>query len=282
MHTLRFCFGFALSLVATLCFGGTCSDSAGSFHSIAFYYGNAPVVSDLSRFDMAVLEPDNGFAMPRAPASGTRWIAYVSVGEVSPSRDYYAAIPKSWIIGRNDEWQSDIIDQGNPDWPSFFVQHVIAPLSRKGYSGFFLDTLDSYQSVASDHSRRSRSQQGMITLIHLIHRRFPKALILLNRGFEILPAVHGDICAVAFESLYKGWDERAGRYMDVSAEDRKWLLTEAGKVKKRYDLPVVAIDYCDPSDEKCARGTVQRIRAAHLVPYVGDGRLHTLNFAALR
>ncbi|BDC42332.1 hypothetical protein PTKU15_56290 [Paraburkholderia terrae] len=91
----------------------------------------------LSAFDAAVVEPDSGFDPLAHRLPHTTWFAYASVGEVLPSRSYYADLPKSWLAGHNEAWASRVIDQSQPEWPAFFVEHVIKPLWDKGYRGFF-------------------------------------------------------------------------------------------------------------------------------------------------
>lgn len=252
---------------------------------IAFFYGETIDPKALAGYDQVVVEPDNGFVPKVADAKGLppkhmRWTAYVSVGEVLPTRDYYAAMPKAWRIGRNGDWKSEVIDQAAPGWPQFFVDKVIAPLWANGYRGFFLDTLDSYELVAKTDAARARQQAGLIAVIKRIHRRFPRAELILNRGFELMPEVHDDVTAVAFESLYRGWDEGRRQYVTVPEDDRMWLLARAREVRERYGLPVISIDYCAPADTACARQTVAQIRAQGLIPYVGDGHLMQVNPAA--
>lgn len=256
---------------------------------IAFFYGDTLDASALAGYDQVVVEPDHGLDPKQFDAKAsaadphgihTRFIAYVSAGEVLPSRDYYKAMPKAWRIGRNGDWASEVIDQSSPGWPQFFVEKVIAPLWAKGYRGFFLDTLDSYQLIATDDDARARQQAGLVELIRRIHRRYPRAELILNRGFELLPKVHDDVAAVAFESLYRGWDEGNKRYVEVNDNDRAWLLARAKEVRENYDLPVISIDYCEPSDTVCAKDTVARIREQGLIPYVGDGHLMRINPAA--
>jgi hypothetical protein len=252
--------------------------------SIAFYYGAAEpqLPSQLLEFDLAVVEPGYGFEPSTVADTRTRWLAYVSVGEVHCSRNYHADIPEHWIIGRNSAWQADIIDQGAPGWAAFFIERVIAPLWQRGYRGFFLDTLDSYLSITDNDVLRERNRAGLVAVVRAIRERFADAQLILNRGFELLPAVHGEIYAIAFESLFKGWNERRREYVEVPPGDRHWLLEQAGMARALYGLPVIAIDYCPPEDVLGARDTVARIRSLGLVAYVGDGRLQVLNLAAAR
>lgn len=250
--------------------------------TVALFYGTNPPVAALSRFDAAVVEPDSGFnplAQSNAGVQGqntTRWFAYVSVGEITSQRSYYAKMPKAWIIGSNADWESHVVDQTAPEWPAFFIDNVITPLWNRGYHGFFLDTLDSYQRVAKTDAERARQQAGIVAAIRAIKARYPDARLIFNRGFELLPQVHSLAYVVAFESLYSGWNQGAQKYVSVPQQDRDWLLAQTKTIHERYGLPVLAIDYCAPSDTQCARDTVARIRADGVIPYVTDGGLITV------
>jgi polysaccharide biosynthesis protein PelA len=250
--------------------------SAGLGPSIALFYGTQPPVAQLSRFDVVVLEPDSGFE-PRAHRhTRTVWFAYVSVGEMTPQRPYYAGLPKEWLLGSNAVWGSQVIDQAAAGWPAYYVEHVIDPLWRKGYRGFFLDTLDSYQRIARTDVDPVRQEAGLVAVIRAIKQRYPRAKLIFNRGFEILPQVHSLAYAVAFESLFRGWDQAQHSYTEVPQADRDWLLAQAKKIRQLYRLPVLSIDYCPPDDHECARDTAAKISDAGLIPYVTDGGLATV------
>ncbi|WP_354686311.1 bifunctional glycoside hydrolase 114/ polysaccharide deacetylase family protein [Cupriavidus necator] len=249
--------------------------------SIAFHYGARPPVDALQAFDIAVVEPDSGFDPRQAATPATAWFAYVSVGEVLPGRGYYKDIPPAWLTGRNDAWNARVVDQAAEGWPAFYVDKVIAPLWARGFRGFFLDTLDSYQLVAKTDAERVRQEAGMVRVIQAIKARYPEARLIFNRGFEILPKVHGLAYAVAFESLFRGWDQARGRYVEVPQADRDWLLGQARTIREQYRLPVISIDYCPPADRRCARETAQRIRALGITPYVADAGLQTVGIGSV-
>jgi hypothetical protein len=265
----------AVSLAAESATGG-----APSLPSFALYYGSHPPVEQLSAYDAAVIEPDSGFDPLAHPLPHTTWFAYASVGEVLPSRPYYAALPKSWLIGHNEAWASRVIDQSQPGWPAFFVEHVIDPLWDHGYRGFFLDTLDSFQLAAKTDAERAKQEAGLVAVIRAIKERHPDAKLIFNRGFEILPQIHDLAYAVAFESLFRGWDAGHNRYVPVSEADREWLLGQARTIRQQYGLPVLSIDYCAPRDHACARDTVAKIAALGIVPFVTDGGLQTMGHGA--
>lgn len=238
--------------------------------SIAFYYGAKPPVAELQAFDMVVVEPDSGFDPRKQTAANTQWLGYISLGEVLPSRAYFKSIPQAWLVGSNTAWNSHVVDQAAPEWPAFYVDQVITPLWQRGYRGFFLDTLDSYQLVAKTDAERRRQEAGMVAVIRAIKARYPEAQLVLNRGFEILPEVHTLVHSVAFESLFRGWDQASNRYTEVSSTDRDWLLAQAKIIRETYRLPAISIDYCPPADRACARDTAAQIKALGIVPYVSD------------
>ena len=244
--------------------------------SIALHYGAKPPVDALQAFDIAVVEPDSGFDPRQVATPATAWFAYVSVGEVLEGRPYFKDIPKNWFVGRNDAWNAPVIDQAADGWPAFYVDKVIAPLWARGFRGFFLDTLDSYQLAAKTDAERARQEAGLVRVVRAIKARYPDARLIFNRGFEILPQVHGLAYAVAFESLFRGWNQAQGRYVEVPQADRDWLLAQARPIREQYRLPVVSIDYCPPADRRCARDTARRIRALGITPYVADPGLQTI------
>lgn len=249
--------------------------------SFALYYGKSPPVDMLSAFDAVVVEPDSGFDPLAHRLPHTTWFAYASVGEVLPSRSYYADLPKNWLAGRNESWASRVVDQSQPEWPGFFVDHVIKPLWDKGYRGFFLDTMDSWQLVAKTDDARAQQIAGLANAIRAIKARYPDAKLIFNRGFEILPQVHDLAYAVAFESLYRGWDQSRQHYTEVPAQDRDWLLQQAKTIREQYHLPVFSIDYCPPADRACQQDTIAKIKAQGIVPYVTDGALATMGVGAV-
>lgn len=253
-------------------------DPAGAMHleSIAFFYGNDVPVRQLEKFGTVVVEPDSGFDPRARQVRCPAWFAYVSVGEVTPERDYARKMPRRWLLGRNTTWASTVVDQSAPGWPAYFVEHAIAPLWAHGYRGFFFDTLDSYQLVAKTDAARAKQEAGLVAVIRAVKARYPSAQLILNRGFEILPKVHDAIVAVAFESLFGNWDQRNQRYDAVPAADRDWLLAQATAIRQRYKLPVISIDYCAPDDALCRSTIVAKIRAVGVIPYVTDGALRTV------
>ena len=126
------------------------------------------ITSDaLAAFDWVVVEPAYVPSPPRTVAK-TEVMAYLAVGEMQPSRPYFADVPAAWRRGENPAWSSIIIDQTDPAWPRFVVERIARPLWNAGYRGFFLDTLDAYHLVAktplgqeAPEQARERARRGI-------------------------------------------------------------------------------------------------------------------------
>jgi uncharacterized protein (TIGR01370 family) len=250
--------------------------------SIALFYGANPPLDELKAFDVVVVDPDQPGTDPlKYHRKDSELFAYVSVGEASTDKPYFRHIPPAWLRGENSAWGSKVIDQSSPEWPAFFADTIIAPLWKKGYRGFFLDTLDSYQLLTSAGPGRAAQEAGLKAVIHELKRRWPGARLILNRGFEILPDVHHDVWMVAAESLFRSWDARGKNYVEVSEADREWLLGQLRKVQQDYHLPVLVIDYVPSAEREQARDTVQKIRAAGFIPYVTTPNLDTLGIGSV-
>lgn len=249
--------------------------------AVAFFYGANPPWDVLQAFDLVVVDPDHVPAPQNVALPGTRLAAYVSVGEVKPSRPYAAEIPREWRIGDNLAWGSQIIDQAAAGWPGFFVERLIAPLWAAGYRDFFLDTLDSYHKAATTPEARARQEAGLIATIRMLKARFPEARLIFNRGFEILPEVHGLVDAVAAESLFEGYDAVAQQYRPVPPDDRDWLLAQLTRIRDDYRLPVIAIDYVAPAERDKARQTAKKIAELGFIPWVANAELDTVGIGAV-
>jgi uncharacterized protein (TIGR01370 family) len=252
------------------------ASSASAAPNVAWYYGSDAPLDELKAFDIAVVEPGHGYDPKTYRSQSSELFAYVAVGEVQHSRDYAREMDKAWIIGDNPAWGAQVVDLANPAWQHFFVERIVAPLWQRGYRGFFLDTLDSYQLVAKTENTRRRQEDGLVATITLLKQRFPGAKLIFNRGFEVLPRLHQLAFAVAAESLFGGWDAAGARYVDVPPADRDWLKNQLDRVKNQYGLPVYVIDYAPPGSRERARSIARQIAALGFTPYVTDGGLTML------
>ena len=120
--------------------------------STAVFYGTHLPTNVLSQYKRIIVEPDNVKAeeLMALRSKGGDVFAYVSIGEISPSRKWYKKIQKDWILGDNKVWDSKVMDLASSGWQDFLIDSVIAPLWEDGYRGLFLDTMDSFYIFAKD------------------------------------------------------------------------------------------------------------------------------------
>ncbi|MFN4073357.1 MAG: endo alpha-1,4 polygalactosaminidase [Thermus sp.] len=224
--------------------------------SYAVYYGQDPgELAKLVNFDLAILQP----GLPRESlaslkANGVKVLAYLSLGEVEPKRDYGRPIPKEWILGTNPNWGSQFVDASQEGWQALMPSLAEGYL-KEGYDGLFLDTLDTvdlYPQVGP----------GLVQIVRALRERFPEAILVQNRGFRLLPQTAEYLDAVMYENLSAMYSFKEGRYVPVES-DPSPVLSFA-----RRGLVVLALDYAPPEDLEMVRRCYVRARELGFVPYV--------------
>ncbi|WP_394836733.1 endo alpha-1,4 polygalactosaminidase [Pendulispora rubella] len=242
----------------------------------AFYYAANVPPELLNHYDRVVVEPEYATALPPRAASRAELFAYVSLGEVHPTRAYSKQVPTAWVLGKNGEYGADIIDAARPEWRPFVLDRILEPLYQKGYRGFFFDTLESYKRFAPA-SAWPRHASSLASIVTGFAQRHPDAKILLNRGFEFLPQVATSVAGVVAESLFNTWEPVPGREgqaptqraVPVTKEQSDALLAKLRDVTTRYHLPITVIDYVPASAGADARkAAAKKILAVGFAPYI--------------
>ncbi|QFT83372.1 hypothetical protein FIU88_00135 [Halomonas sp. THAF12] len=244
--------------------------------SVAFYYGNDAPLELLDQFDWVAIEAANlaPRQRERLERHGTQAFAYVSVGELDAWRPQPSHLPDSVLLEDNPHWNSRVADLTSDEWQRYLLEERIQPLWNDGYRGLFLDTLDSYRLFAPEGRAARRQQQALVELIGEIRQRFPDMKLLVNRGFEVLDRIHGDIVGIAAESLYRRWNPATGIYGSVPDTDSQWLHDQLSRARDEYGLPTIAIDYVPAADRALARRTAERIAAEGFIPWVSVAQLN--------
>ncbi|MEL5848440.1 MAG: endo alpha-1,4 polygalactosaminidase [Candidatus Igneacidithiobacillus chanchocoensis] len=238
--------------------------------SVGLYYGSGSVPAAFHDFDWLIVNP----SAKRLPSDlpGQQVFSYLSVGETVPGDARYAQLPSDCVLGSNPQWGGKIIDLAKASCRTYLLQQVVDPIWAQGYRGFFLDTLDSYESVTQGAARRAQ-EQGLVDLIRAIKAAHPNAKLIANRGFSVLPQIHQDLVAVLAESLYQSWSQAGHQYTQVPETERSALLQELHKAQG-YGLPVVVVDYMPPTlNRKGWWEDAERIRKAGFIPYVSNPEL---------
>ncbi len=275
MHNLRKILAAVLVIFTPLAASANGSE-------IAFYYGANPPVNELSQFSRIVLEPDNIKATEHQSLRqhGATTFAYMSIGEIGPTRPWFNTLPDSAVFGTNDSWNSKVMDLTSADWQRFVLQRV-NDLTARGYNGLFLDTMDSYQLFAKTPEQKQQQEQGLGNLLYRIKRQHPNLRLIANRGFEIIDQIAPYLEGIAAESLYSGWDNSAQKYVTVPDNDREWLSTTLSRIKDKHQLDIIVIDYVPPAERGKAREVAAKITSDGFIPWVANPSLDYVGVSTL-
>ncbi|MEZ0323583.1 MAG: endo alpha-1,4 polygalactosaminidase [Hydrogenothermaceae bacterium] len=265
-------------IIILLCLGSFLIAKAEDL-SVGFIYKKDIPEEAFYLYDWLIVDPDNfkleslkeKFYIKKRKA---KLIAYVSIGELEPYRDYYKKADKSWIIGENKGWKSKIADLRKDEYIQFLINEVFE--KHKNYNGFFLDTMDSYQMVLKDEAEKKKYEEGLVKLVNILRQKYPDKIILANRPFEIIDKIKDKIDGFVAESLFYGLEiGKEIRYKKMKEEDTKWLLDKLNYVKS-LGVKVIVIDYVDPRDRKLQKEVAKMIYQRGFIPYVTDKHLNSL------
>ncbi len=234
--------------------------------SAAFFYGRNVPKSLLSAEWLVVDLRNLADTPPRE--KGRKLICYASAGEFRPEDVKGVPGAETWALGANSAWKTRIGDLRSPSYREYLRNSVIAPL-KNACDGFFIDTLDSY-STALPAEEHGAYIAAAAAFLGDIKRDNPDKLLVLNRGFELLPLLGPGVAdAVAAESLYRGFDPVTRKYRSMSNDESSWLEAKLSSVAAS-GIPVIVIDYLPPADRAAAQEDAARISAAGFTPYVSD------------
>ncbi len=251
--------------------------------NIAVYYAPNPPVDLLAKFDRVIVEADNVKAeeVAQIRKGGADVFAYVSIGEVSPTRQWYSKVKKTWVLGKNIAWDSDVMDLTNPEWQQFLMAEVITPLWNKGYHGLFLDTLDSFKLFALTSQKQKVQATALHEFLVNVKKQYPEMKFIANRGFDIMPEIADQLDAVMAESLYASWDNGHKEYKTTSEKDQKWLLAQLNNIKETYGLDIIIIDYVPPHERAKANKIAKMIRDNGFIPWVSTPELNYMGVSSV-
>jgi len=252
--------------------------------STAVFYGSNLPTDILSQYSRIIVEPDNVKAeeLKKLRAKDGSVFAYVSIGEVSPTRKWYKYIKKDWILGDNKVWDSKVMDLASPGWQKFILDSVVTPLWNKGYRGLFFDTMDSFYLFAKDEKQQKVQIDALVSLLKKIHERYPDMRFISNRGFEVAHSIGDQLEAVLAESLFSSWDNVNKVYKETTKNDQEWLTNKLNSIKKDLSIDIIIIDYSDPSDPKKMKELATRIAKEGFIPWISIASLDIAGLGTLQ
>jgi uncharacterized protein (TIGR01370 family) len=204
-------------------------------------------------------------------------LGYLSLGEVEKYRPYYKKLEKEGILlGVNKNWpDSRYVDLRDPRWTRRVIEELIPAILHKGFNGLFLDTLDDAgQLERQDPVKYKGMTAAAVRLVKTIRQHYPQIVIMMNRGYDILPQVARDIDIVLGESVFADYNFKTKTYQRVpEAQYRHQVeLLKAAKAEAPK-LKVFTLDYWRPKDLSGIRRIYRAQRRNGFMPYVSTVRL---------
>lgn len=236
------------------------------------YYGSTAPPDTFAPYTVVVLDPNYPFPLTDLTARGATTLGYVSVGEFSTTGRFAAALTeRSALVSENPNWPGSFVaDLRQPSWRRYIVETVTPQVVGQGFTGLFLDTLDSALHLETLDSERYRGmRQAAASLVASIRARHGDIPIMMNRGYPILGEVAPFIDAVLAESLVTTYDFATRRYAFVSDDTMAGHAALLNPARASCPpLPIFSLDYWDPDDLQAIKAIYARERAMGHTPYV--------------
>lgn len=246
----------------------------------AVYYSDEAYPWEFRDYGLVVFDPDRHPALRPLAEAGTTLLGYLSLGEIEQHRAWFGKVGQMGILlGKNPNWPgSYYVDLRDPRWADIVVRQLVPTLLAQGFQGVFLDTLDDpVELERRDPERCGGMAAAAIQLVKDLRREFPSIIIMMNRGYALLPEVGGHIDVALGESVYGTYDCERRVYRAVSPADYRTqvqLLKQARKANPA--LRICTLDYWDPADRDGIRRIYREERANGFDPYVATVGLDRL------
>ncbi len=204
-------------------------------------------------------------------------LGYISLGEVEKFRPHYKEMERQGILlGTNKNWpDSRYVDVRDPRWTRRVIEDLIPAILHKGFNGIFLDTLDNPSQLERENPAKYKGMaDAAVRLVKKIRQHYPRIVIMMNRGYEILPKVARDIDIVLGESVYADYNFKTKTYQLVPKtlyeKQVRWL--KAAKTIAP-DLKIFTLDYWRANDPQGIERIYRAQRRNGFDPYVATIKL---------
>ncbi len=236
------------------------------------FYGWDLDVNEFRGYDLIVLDPSFRGSLAAVSQWGASVLGYISVGEVRKTTDLYdVAKSASALLPESPYWRDVFyVDVRISQWRSAIVERAVELVKVKGFNGVFLDTLDSPPFLeATDTVSFGGMGRAAVGIVRDIRRALPHALIVVNRGYLLLPELVEFLDGVVAESLITTYSGKGFEWVtpEIVARQLEFLLPA-----KHHSLPVriLSLDYWDPQENQTIKEIYARERAMGHLPYVSD------------
>ena len=244
------------------------------------YYADSARPEEFRGYDLVVFDGDVHPSLKPISAAGSVVLGYLSLCEVERHRSWFATAKDSGLLaGENPNWQgSYFIDVRDPRWRKIVVDQLAPEIIARGFQGLFLDTLDDAAELERrDPKKFGGMQSAAIELVKEIRRAVPAATLMVNRGYDLLPAIAGSVNVVLGESVYGTYDFTTKKYRRVPEAEYREQVAVLSKVRSmKPSLRICTLDYWNPGDRDGIRRVYREERSHGFDPYVATISLDQL------
>jgi polysaccharide biosynthesis protein PelA len=234
------------------------------------FYGATVDESVLSTYDIVVLDPGFHGSIELVASRGAEVCGYLSLGEISASDPWLEFLDRAALLPEDPDWPGTRrVDIRHPSWRSLVLARIPS-FEARGFTGLMLDTLDTPPYLElMDPARYHGMREAAVELVDCIRARRPDMMLIMNRGYALLPDLVDKVDAIIAESLMTSPDRQTGGFVWVdSRELQSQLALLSPAVCRRPPLPILSLDYWDPTDTGTIAEIYRRERELGHHPYV--------------
>ena len=238
----------------------------------AAYYDDALPAEAFAEMDLVVFDRDHHPPLGALPPTTLRF-AYLSIGELGPHHPVERQVLRALhaIVSHNKSWKSEVIDPRSKAWRSMLVE-AAHEAKAAGFQGLMLDTVESPLAWAKTHlsaEEEADVRRASIELIREIHAAEPELLLMLNRGFDLLPELAADLHFILAESILAETNVSAGQFHLFPADTYAQVAAQLrSAMALAPHLQVLTLDYWKQDDVHGLAHLYATQRAHGFAPYV--------------
>lgn len=239
------------------------------------YYGDDRRVLDVEGYDLLILESEAVGDLSPEDKKNRLCIGYMSIGEVEHYRWFYPDVKdRPWVLDVNPDWpESRLVDPRSAEWRDLVVNAIAAAIVNAGYDGFLLDNVDTAEELLRrDPGRYQGAAEATAEILRALRAAYPDKVIVANGGLSVVPLASGSVDAMMYEGTVSTWKSEADGsigYGRISPRDSEWLRPRLLRIRSA-GLPVLALEYADPSDPAEIEAIYNTVRASGNNPYVSQ------------
>jgi len=268
---------FQVAVIWLLAGVGLCAEAAERW---VVCYSDRPSAFDLARFDVIVLDPDHHPPLGPMTDRGRTLLAYLSLTQLGKGRSVFSDLSKAGVLLEEHPVWTDAhyVDFRRPEWTRVVIEHIVPRALEAGFTGLFLDTLDDAEFLEQRDPVRYRGmRKAAAELVRAIRHHYPRIVLMVNRGYALVPEIAQSIDILLGESVLATFDTKTKIHQRATPVDVEWQVTALRQAKRvNPALQLFTLDYWDPQDREGMRKLYREERANGFVPYVSTPLLDTL------